>query len=81
MTPLVKIETPRGPPLFLTSHRCRSRAWTRAFSLHSTGAVPNRDCADDASTRIYKCGRRLRSERFRSAPRTDKRFRGILSLR
>jgi hypothetical protein len=31
-------------------------------SLHSTGAVANRDCGDGASTRIYKCGRRLRFE-------------------
>jgi hypothetical protein len=29
--PLVKIETPRGPTPFLSGHRCRSRASTRAF--------------------------------------------------
>jgi hypothetical protein len=33
--PLVKIETPLETPPFLTSHRCRSAASTRAFSLSS----------------------------------------------
>jgi hypothetical protein len=31
VTPLVKNETLLGSPLFLTGHRCRSRASTRAF--------------------------------------------------
>jgi hypothetical protein len=77
--PPIKIETPLGTPPFLTSHRCRARAWTHVFSLALDRRGPKP--ATVVAARIYKCGDRLRSERFRSAPTTRKHFRYILTLR
>src|SRR5207253_3250288 len=68
-------DPPRDPPPFLTSHRCRARAWTHVFSLALDRRGPKP--ATVVAARIYKCGDRLRSERFRSAPTTRKHFRYI----
>ena len=76
--PPIKIETPLGTPPFLTSHRCRARAWTHVFSLALDRRGPKP--ATVVAARNYKCGDRLRSERFRSAPRTSRLCRGSLGV-